>query len=493
MRKAVVIGAGIAGIASAIRLVKKGYKVDVFEANSYPGGKLTSFRIGDYRFDAGPPLFTMPNYVDELFELFDEKPSDFFTYKKKRIACKYFWDDGVELSAYSDKILFFNEVEKKLGVDSKPLEKYLLNAKRKYDLTAPLFLEQSLHKLSSFLNKQTIKAILKLNSFEISQNLHSVNSNQLKEPHLVQMYDRFATYNGSSPFKTPGIMTLIQHLEQEYGTFVPKGGMVQITNSLFELAKRKGVNFMMGSKVQEIILKQSNAVGVTVDNKSKFYDYVFSNMDVFPTYKFLLKNVKAPKRILNQEASSSAVIFYWGLKRKFNQLDLHNVFFSKDYRNEFQSIFQKKEVSDDFTIYVNITSKDNPQDAPKGCENWFVMINTPPDLGQDWNIIKHDLRKKVINKLSTFLNVKLEKIIEEESVMTPPMISEKTGSHLGALYGSSSNSRVAAFLRHPNFSSKIKNLYFCGGSVHPGGGIPLCLLSAKIATDLIPNALNVKD
>ena len=493
MRKAVVIGAGIAGIASAIRLVKKGYKVDVFEANSYPGGKLTSFRIGDYRFDAGPPLFTMPNYVDELFELFDEKPSDFFTYKKKRIACKYFWEDGIELSAYSDKILFFNEVEKKLGVDSKFLEKYLKNAKLKYDLTAPLFLEQSLHKLESFLNKQTIKAILKFNSFEISQNLHSVNSKQLKEPHLIQMYDRFATYNGSSPFKTPGIMTLIQHLEQEYGTFVPKGGMIQITNSLFELAKRKGVNFMMGSKVQEIILKQSNAVGVTVDNKRKFYDYVFSNMDVFPTYKFLLKNVKAPKRILNQEASSSAVIFYWGLKRKFNQLDLHNVFFSKDYRNEFQSIFQKKEVSDDFTIYVNITSKDNPQDAPKGCENWFVMINTPPDLGQDWNIIKDDLRKKVINKLSTSLNVKLEKIIEEESVMTPPMISQKTGSHLGALYGSSSNSRVAAFLRHPNFSSKIKNLYFCGGSVHPGGGIPLCLLSAKIATDLIPNASNVKD
>jgi len=239
-------------------------------------------------------------------------------------------------------------------------------------------------------------------------------------------------------------------------------------------------------------LKQSNAVGITVDNKRKFYDYVFSNMDVFPTYKYLLQKHKAPKRILNQEASSSAVIFYWGIKRKFNQLDLHNVFFSKDYKNEFQSIFQKKEVSDDFTIYVNVTSKDVPQDAPKGCENWFVMINTPPDLGQDWNMIKDDLRKKVIDKLSTILNVKLEKIIEKESVMTPPMISQKTGSHLGALYGSSSNSRVAAFLRHPNFSSKIKNLYFCGGSVHPGGGIPLCLLSAKIATDLIPNASNVK-
>ena len=162
-------------------------------------------------------------------------------------------------------------------------------------------------------------------------------------------------------------------------------------------------------------------------------------------------------------------------------------------QTEFEIYKKFKNLSDDFTIYVNITSKDNPQDAPKGCENWFVMINTPPDLGQDWDMIKDDLRKKTIDKLSTILNVKLENIIEYESLMTPPMISQKTGSHLGALYGSSSNSRVAAFLRHPNFSSKIKNLYFCGGSVHPGGGIPLCLLSAKIATDLIPNASNVKD
>ena len=486
MKTAVIIGAGIGGIASALRLSKKGYQVTVFEANDYPGGKLSAFSLGDYRFDAGPSLFTMPQYVDELFELHGERANDFFTYKKKKIACQYFWEDQTQLTAYAELKLFLEEVQNKLGVKAAVLEKYLKRAKRKFDLTAPLFLEQSLHKLSGFLSFKTIKALLNLGLYEINQNLHTVNAAQLKEPHLVQMYDRYATYNGSSPYQTPGIMTLVQHLEQEYGTFVPNGGMEQITRSLFELAKRKGVSFYLGEKVNQILVEKGKATGIKTKNQTLLADIVLSNMDVFPTYKNLLKFTKAPQRILSQERSSSAVIFYWGIKKIFDQLDLHNIFFSVDYKAEFEAIFNQKKTSEDFTVYVNITSKDVPSDAPKGGENWFVMINTPADQGQDWNQIKNELREKTIAKLNRILKVDMDSLIQEEEVLTPPMIEQKTSSHLGALYGSSSNDKMAAFLRHPNFSSEIKNLYFCGGSVHPGGGIPLCLLSAKIATDLIP-------
>ena len=486
MKTAVIIGAGIAGIASALRLSKKGYKVSVFEANDYPGGKLSAFYLGEYRFDAGPSLLTMPQYVDELFELHGEKADDFFTYKKKKIACQYFWEDQTQLTAYADSKLFLEEVQNKLGVKATVLEKYLKRAKRKFDLTAPLFLEQSLHKLKGFLSIKTIKALLNLGLYEINQNLHTVNAAQLKEPHLVQMYDRYATYNGSSPYQTPGIMTLVQHLEQEYGTFVPNGGMERITQSLFELAKRKGVSFYLGEKVNQIFVEKGKATGIKTKNQILTADIVVSNMDVFPTYKNLLKVIKTPKRILSQERSSSAVIFYWGINKIFDQLDLHNIFFSKNYKKEFEAIFNQKKPSEDFTVYVNITSKDVPSDAPKGGENWFVMINTPADKGQDWNQIKNQLREKTIAKLNRILKVDMDSLIQEEEVLTPPMIEQKTSSHLGALYGSSSNDKMAAFLRHPNFSSEIKNLYFCGGSVHPGGGIPLCLLSAKIATDLIP-------
>ena len=486
MKNAVVIGAGIGGIAAALRLSKKGYKVTVFEANDYPGGKLSAFSLGDYRFDAGPSLFTMPQYVTELFEIHGEKASDFFTYQKKKIACQYFWEDQTQLTAYADSKLFLQEVHNKLGVKATVLEKYLKRAKKKFELTAPLFLEQSLHKFKGFLSVKTLKALLNLSLYEINQNLHTVNAAQLKEPHLVQMYDRYATYNGSSPYQTPGIMTLVQHLEQEFGTFVPDGGMEQITLSLFELAKRKGVSFHLGEKVSQILVENGKATGIKTKNHTLLADIVLSNMDVFPTYKNLLKGIKAPQRILSQERSSSAVIFYWGINKIFDQLDLHNIFFSQDYKSEFEAIFNQKKPSEDFTVYVNITSKDIPSDAPKGAENWFVMINTPADQGQDWNQIKNELRKKTIAKLNRILKVDMDSLIQEEEVLTPPMIEHKTSSHLGALYGSSSNDKMAAFLRHPNFSSKIKNLYFCGGSVHPGGGIPLCLLSAKIATDLIP-------
>jgi diapolycopene oxygenase len=376
-----------------------------------------------------------------------------------------------------------------LGVPSKTLKAYLTKAKKKYDLTESIFLKRSLHQLKSFLNPETVKAILNVRTLEIGKSLHQVNEEQLQEPHLVQFYDRFATYNGSNPYQTPGIMTLVQHLEEHYGTFVPKKGMESITTSLFELAKRQGVVFHFNEKVNEIVVEKRKVLGVKTEKMFYAADQVCSNMDVYPTYQYLLPQVVAPVKTLEQERSSSAVIFYLGISRTFKELDLHNIFFSKDYKEEFKVIFEEQTVSKDPTVYVNITSKDIAADAPTGCENWFVMINTPADKGQDWDAIRASIRASFIKKINLILGVNLEDYIVEEDFLTPPMIQQKTQSHQGALYGSSSNDRMAAFLRHPNFSQQIKKLYFCGGSVHPGGGIPLCLLSAKIVSDQIPELL----
>ena len=425
----------------------------------------------------------MPQYVDALFELCDEDPRAHFTYQKKEIGCEYFWPDGTRLTAFSDQDRFLKEVEEKLNVDPSVVKNYLARAKEKFDLTAELFLENSLHRWGTFLTKKTIKALSRLPLFELNKSLAKVNTAQLKEPHLVQFYNRFATYNGSSPFQTPGIMTLVQHLESEYGTFVPEGGMEQISQSLYLLAKRQGVKFHFNQKVTEILHTKNEVTAVMVDKQKLFADVIVSNMDIFPTYRHLLPKAKAPEKILAQERSSSAVIFYWGIQKQFPSLDLHNIFFSEDYQAEFKAIFKEHSLYDDPTIYVNITAKDVPSDAPEGCENWFVMINTPADYGQDWEADIVSLRTKVLDKLEVRLTTSIRKHIVTEEVLTPPKIQAKTQSHLGALYGASSNDKMAAFWRHPNFSREFKNLYFCGGSVHPGGGIPLCLLSAKIVSD----------
>ncbi|MGB1080840.1 MAG: phytoene desaturase family protein, partial [Flavobacteriaceae bacterium] len=279
MTKAIVIGAGIGGIATAIQLAKKGYEVEVFEANDYVGGKLSTFSLGDFRFDAGPSLFTMPQFVDELFRLCNENPADFFQYKRKEIACKYFWGDGIKLTAYGDTERFTQEVEDKLHVPRATLKRYLAKAKKKFDRTRPLFLERSLHKWRTYLRKETLVGIAKYFSFEIDTSLNSVNQDQLQEPHLVQFYNRFATYNGSNPYQTPGMMTLVQHLEQHYGTYIPKKGMGDISQSLYELAKRQGVTFHLSTSVDKIIVENKKVVGIVADGKLHKADVVVSNMD----------------------------------------------------------------------------------------------------------------------------------------------------------------------------------------------------------------------
>ena len=485
MKKAIIIGSGVGGLATALRLKAQGLDVVVFENNSYPGGKLSSFNLGQYRFDAGPSLLTMPHYIDELFELFNENPKDYFNYKRKDISCKYFWEDKTVLNAYSDKNKFINEINKVLKVDKNIVTKYLLKAKKKYDLTKNIFLEQSLHKIKTYLSSDLIKGIFNLYIFQINKTLDTVNQDELKEPHLVQLFNRFATYNGSSPFKTPGMMTLIQHLEQEYGTFVSEKGMINISKSIFDLAKRNGVKFEFNKLVNEIVVKNNKVVGVKVNNTVIESDFVVSNMDIVPTYKKLLKKSYQPKKVLNQERSSSALIFYWGIKKTFKNLELHNILFSNNYKKEFDSIFELGTISDDPSVYINITSKDVVSDAPKESENWFVMINSPNDKGQDWSEIIKTVRKNTVNKINRTLNTDIESFIEFEKVFSPKTIEKNTQSYLGSLYGSSSNNKMSAFLRHPNFSKHIQNLYFCGGSVHPGGGIPLCLLSAKIVSELI--------
>jgi phytoene desaturase len=487
--KAIVIGSGIAGIASALRLHKKGYAVTVFEANDYIGGKLTVVEKKGYRWDAGPSLFTMPHLVDELFELLNENPKRYFNYYRKKRVCNYFWEDGTTFSVHADAETFIREAAETFHTPPEKLEKYLRNSQEKYDLTAGIFLEKSLHKWSTYLSMETLTSLLQSFKLDVNTSLDRVNKRYFSHPHLIQLFNRYATYNGSSPYQTPGIMSMIPHLEMHYGTFFPRGGMHEIAQSLYRLAVDQGIEFRLSEPVTHIRHQQEVVHGVDTDQGTYAADLIVSNMDIFSTYKRLLQDVPHPRRILKQERSSSALIFYWGVKRSFPELDLHNIFFSGDYEKEFNHIFKQLTLFDDPTVYINITSKEEDKDAPAGSENWFVMINAPGNFGQDWEALKMQARQQIINKLNRLLGIDLESLIEAEEILDPVLIESKTSSHRGALYGSSSNSQFAAFLRHPNFSSQLKNLYFCGGSVHPGGGIPLCLLSAKIVGELVPDAV----
>jgi phytoene desaturase len=316
--------------------------------------------------------------------------------------------------------------------------------------------------------------------------MHRLNANAFNNPKTTQLFDRYATYNGSNPYRAPGMLSMISHLEHNEGSFYPKGGMISITRALHQLACKKGVQFHFNTPISRIQIQDGRASGVLAGDQFFAADVVVSNVDVYFTYLRLLQQPAQAEKILKQERSSSAMIFYWGIRNSFPQLSLHNIFFSADYEKEFDHLFRWKTLFEDPTVYINITSKFEPgKQAPAGMENWFVMINVPANIGQNWERYRQESRQRIVKKLSRLLGVDIESLIVSESVADPVSIESLTDSYQGSLYGTSSNSQLAAFLRHANFSKRIKGLYFVGGSVHPGGGIPLCLSSAAITAGII--------
>jgi phytoene dehydrogenase-like protein len=265
------------------------------------------------------------------------------------------------------------------------------------------------------------------------------------------------------------------------------GGIYAIPAALGRLAAKLGVKLVLDTRVERILHSKRRILGIQAGGESLAYDIVVSNADVLRTYEDLLEDpgARLALRYKALEPSSSGLVFFWGMKDGNPELGVNNIFFSADYPREFRELFVERVCPVDPTVYVNVTSKVTPVDAPQQGENWFVLINAPCDVGQDWPAEVDASRQRILSRVRRALGRDVAGSITAEEVMTPRDIQNNTGSRLGSLYGISSNTSMAAFLRHPNRSRRYRGLYFCGGSVHPGGGMPLAVLSGKIASDLI--------
>lgn len=477
---AAVIGSGVGGLAVAIRLANKGYRVTVYEKNTLAGGKVAQIVRQGYRFDTGPSLFTLPDLLEELFRESGEALSDYMRYKPLENNCKYFFSDGSEFVFYHDKDKLKAEIESKTIESYKAISKRLSDSEEVYNISAPVFLFSNFHKLSNFNTPPYKNIALKLNKLNFLSTMHRANKRDFKDPRIVQLFDRYATYNGSNPYRAPATLNMIAHLENNLGAFFPDKGMYDIVESLYRLALKREVQFEFNAQVSRIVVDRKSVKGVVVNGQMHHYDVIVSDVDVKYLVNNLMDDSPLKNRINRSDPSSSALIFYWGIKREFDQLDVHNILFSRDYPKEFDTIFNTRSITDDPTVYIFVSSKEVKSDAPQGCENWFVMINTPSDSGQNWSKIIAEAREKIIRKINNTLHTNIESFIEFEEIRSPLDIEKYTMSANGALYGAASNSMFSAFMRHPNRIASIKNLYFVGGSVHPGGGIPLCLASAAI-------------
>jgi phytoene desaturase len=481
-----VVGAGLGGMSAAALLAKAGHHVDVYDRLPHPGGKAGSRTLGAYRFDTGPSLFTMPWVFEDFFASLGERMEDSLHPVPLEPICSYFYRDGTRLSSYTDIERFGREIERSTASTKDELRDYLERCSRIWDIAGDLFLKHSLHEVSTYLSRDGIKSILGLPGIDPFRTLHDANAGAFRDPLIAQLFDRYATYNGSDPYKTPATMRIVPHVEHRWGGWAVEGGIVSVPRAIEAAAIRAGARFHPDTEVERIIVKDGKTTGLRIAGENVPYDLIVSNADVLSTWRRLLDQPGSPEaaRYERLEPSSSGLVFLWGIRKSFPDLVSNNIFFSADYRREFAGIFGGESMHDDPTIYINITSKTVHSDAPPGSENWFVLVNTPRNAGQDWEAIAKRTRKAVLARLSAELGTDIGSLIEEEAVITPADIERDTGSTYGSLYGIASNDRLSAFMRHPNRSRRIRGLYFTGGSVHPGGGMPLAVLSGTIAASL---------
>lgn len=488
MKKIIVIGAGLGGLSAAIRLAAQGFSVTILEKNESVGGKVNFIEFGGYKFDTGASLLTMRHVLKELFEAADQRIEDYLELVSLDPICRYFWSDGAVFDASRNLPKTLKEIEKLEPRDVAGFENFIRDARRKYEVAERTFLAHSLNDLPKLLRPRYARDLAAISSWKT---LDAHNRKYFRSQKLRQLFNRFATYNGSSPFQTPATFALIPFVEFGLGAWYARGGIYEIPRALTKLATELGVEIKTNCEVEKILCASRRAVGVKLKNGAEMpADFVISNADAIETYRNLIEPENrqsfSDKKLEKSEPSCSGFVLLLGARKRFAQLAHHNIFFSDNYRAEFDQIFREKRPAANPTVYVCATSQIDETQAPAGCENLFVLINAPYTSDRtDWEKEKKSYRNLIVKKLENFGLTDLENSIEFEQIITPADFEEKYRANRGSIYGVSSNGTFAAFLRPPNQSRDIKNLFFVGGATHPGGGMPLVMLSGKMAADLI--------
>lgn len=481
MKEIIIIGAGLGGLSAACRLAKMGFSVSVLEKNETVGGKINIVESDGYKFDTGASLLTMRHVLEDLFAFCGKRVEDYLEILPLEPICRYFWSDKTQFDASQNIEKTEKEIAKLEPQDVESFRRYLADSKQKYEISERTFLAKSLNDLPYLLTPKNLPDLLKISTLKT---LDKHNASYFKSEKLRQLFNRFATYNGSSPYQTPATFALIPYVEFGLGAWYVRGGMYEIPRALERLAIELGVKIYTESEVEKIVVENGKAVGVKVGGEVFAADIIVSNADAIETYRELLPVEN--KRIESREPSCSGFVLLLGTRKKFNQLAHHNIFFSDDYKAEFDAIFKDKIPAPNPTIYICATSRTDATQAPANHENLFVLINAPYTSAKvDWEKEKRNYRNLIIEKLEKFGLEGLNEAIDFEQIITPSDFETKYRANKGSIYGISSNGIFSAFLRVPNKAKDVENLYFAGGATHPGGGIPLVLLSGKMTAEMI--------
>lgn len=481
MKKAIVIGSGIGGLSSAFLLASRGYKVTIIEKNESVGGKLGEVSSMGYRFDTGPSLLTMPFLLKELFERADRNIEDYLSLIELDHLCHYEFSDGTTLDNWASEDKTLSDICRFAPEDAVGYTRFLDYSTRLFELTQGVFLRNPLFDRSDlktlpFLDLLRIDALSTV-SQKVDRTFHS--------SYLRQFFKRFTTYNGSSPFLAPATLNVIPHVELRMGAYYVKGGMYGIATAIKKACNELDCHWKMNEEVIEFFGDKDHIKGVMLKSGERLEadvflcnaDHSFAIQQLLPHHSTTSERIKAKKT----EPSSSGYVLLLGVQKTWSQLHHHNIFFSEDYEKEFKEIFKDRVCPNDPTIYVTNTSYTDPADAPEGHSNLFVLVNMPYQplsCSETYgDRLIQILEDRGLNELSSHISFRQD--------ILPQDFESRFYSNRGSIYGTSSNALFSAFLRPRNAHKRLRNLYFTGGSTHPGGGIPLVLLSSFHAMELL--------
>ncbi len=489
-KSVIVIGAGIGGITAAIHLAKRGLHVTIVEKNARPGGRCNRFSREGHHFDTGPTFFLLPLIYESEFRALGTSMRQQLDLQRVDPSYHLVFDDGSQLALTSDMNAMQEQLEAIQPGSFQGLLRYLQEGKHHYQLAVDRLIKRDFRKASDFFTLQNIALLFRVKP--LVRHYHNMSA-YFDDPRLKAAFTFQDSYMGVSPFDAPATFSLEPYTELEQGVWYPKGGMYRVVETLTELARQAGVEFIFNSPVDRIDINSTHARGVILDGGPRLdADGILANADLPYVYQNLLPQDGTARALLNKQFSCSVISFFWGMDKPFEVLGPHNLFLADDYRQNFETIDRDLGLPANPSLYVHAPARLDPSMSPPGQDTLTAIVpvgHMSENGGQNWDEVRDTARQHVFRRLRTLGITDFESHIKFEETYTPLSWQKRYNLVKGSTLGLSLTLTQIAYFRPSNRHARYKNLYFVGASTHPGTGIPTAMVSGRLAAERMTDEL----